>query len=336
VLEFFAVLSLIIATASALFLVTLVARRVLLERHERLRAERVLSLRPVALALLAGDQAEVPALPGGDERVFAALLGRYGRAVRGAPRERIAAYFESTGAVDRELGRLESTRDWRRASAAFTLGDMGSSRAVPAHVRALGDREPEVRVAAARSLGRLAAVEAVRPLAETLVAGSLPRTLSGQALLEIGPAGLPSLVGLFAHEEPEVRAGAVELVGLLGSATEAAPVLARLRDASAAVRAAAAGALGRLGAADAADALRGALDDRVPFVRAAAATALGRIRYPAAIPELLELAGSEEFEAANAAAHALAQMDPALVVRLGAQPGGSQHLQEAADLVALR
>jgi HEAT repeat protein len=335
VVELLAIASLVIAAASTVFLAALVTRRVLLERRERVRRTSAERLRPAALAVLEGEEVDLPELLPGEERVFAELLGRYARTVRGAPRERIAAWFEERGAVKRELRRLAIGRTPQRASSAFTLGDMGSQRAVGPLVRALRDREAEVRVAAARSLGRLGAVEAVAPLAETLVDGAVPRTLAGQALLEIGPAGLPSLSALMQHEEFAVRAVSTELVGLLGGASQGAAVLERLRDASAAVRASAAGALGRLGDRDAAEALREALDDRIPFVRAAAASALGRIGDRTAVPELLWQAGEDDFEPARAAADALAVLDPALLERVAARPGAGRHVQEAADVAAI-
>jgi HEAT repeat protein len=335
VVEALAYASVAIATAGALLLAALVGRRVFLERRERVRADVAERLRPAALALVDGDEIALPPLTAGEQRIFAELLGRYARALRGAPRERLARHFESTGGVRRELGTLSDRRAWRRAAAAFALGDMGSRRAVPALVRMLRDPEPEVRVAAARSLGRIGAVEAVQPLAETLVDRSVPATLAGHALLEIGDAGLPSLCALLGHEEPAVRAGATELVGLLGGAAEAPAVLARLRDASASVRAAAAAALGRLGSADAADGLREALDDRVPFVRAAAATALGRVGDRTAVPELLWLAAEDDFEPAQAAADALRRLDPELLVRVASRAGAGAHAREAADLAAI-
>jgi hypothetical protein len=335
VVELLAVASVVIAAAGAVFLAALVARRVFLERRERLRGGVAARLRPAAIALLEGEDAELPELTAAEQRVFAELLGHYARTLRGAPRARIARYFESTRGTTRELGALSSRQAWRRAAAAFALGDMGSRRAVPALVRRLRDPAPEVRTAAARSLGRLGAPEAVQPLAETLVDASVPATLAGQALLEIGDAGLPSLLALLGHEEYAVRAGATELVGLLGGAAESAAVLERLSDASAPVRASAASALGRLGSAEAAAGLRGALHDRVPFVRAAAATALGQLGDRTAVPELLWQAAEDDFGPAQAAADALRRLDPGLLARVAARPGAGAHVLEAADLAAL-
>src|SRR5262249_36260574 len=142
--------------------------------------------------------------------------------------------------------------------------------------RALGDRARDVRMAAARSLGRLGDVEAIEPLIAATVARRIPRDVAALALLDIGSTGVPPLLELTAHDDPRVRSTAVDLVALLGDAGDAKPVLDHLRDPAAAVRAVSADALGRLGAGEARDALVRALDDRVPVVRAAAAQALGK------------------------------------------------------------
>jgi HEAT repeat protein len=101
------------------------------------------------------------------------------------------------------------------------------------------------------------------------------------------------------------------------------------------VRAATATALGRLGASEARDALVSALDDRVPEVRTAAARALGQVGGRTARQALIPVARTDFFEPARAAAEALGQIDPALVMRLAAEPDAGPHLCEAADRVAL-
>jgi HEAT repeat protein len=320
--------------AAMLFLLVLVARRSWLAYQGRRRAAAVVALRPAAIELVE-NVADPPALRGYEAEVFAELLGGYALAVRGAPRERIAAYFERTGAVDEQLRLLRSRHAWRRATAAFTLGDMGSTRAVAALLHALEDKRRAVRAAAARSLGRLGAEEAIEPLVTAGVDGRLPRDVAWLALFDVGSAALPQLRELSEHDEPLVRAAAVELIGFLGDAREADLVAPRLRDASADVRAAASRALGRLGAATARDGLVDALDDRVPTVRVAAAGALGQIGGRRALDALLRVARIDDFEPAAAAAQAAARIDPALVVQVADEPGAGPYLREAADLAAL-
>ncbi|MDM7830599.1 HEAT repeat domain-containing protein [Cellulomonas edaphi] len=325
----------VLALLGAVGVLAALAHRRRLARREARRREIATRLRAVAIDLVDGEVTPVPRLSAPEALVFADLLVRYARGLRGQAHERIAAYFEDTGAVDREVRHLGSRRERVRVEAAFGLGDMGSARAVPALLAALEDRSVDVRAAATRSLGRIGATEAVEPVIAASVAQRLPRAVAGAALLEIGSPAVGQLLVLLGHEDPHVRADAAELVGLLGAANDADALPTRLRDASPDVRAASAVALGRLGSADARDQLVATLSDRVPFVRASAARALGQIGGRTATAALLDVARRDEFDPAAEAARALARIDPALVITVAAQSDASQHLVEAADRLLL-
>ena len=326
----------VLGAGAALFVAVLAVRRFQLARAETRSLEAEGQLRPLALGLIEGEAESAELLDERDAEILATLLGRYARQLSGTAREHVAAFFERRGHVDRELALLQSRRPWRRATAAYVLGDMGSETAIPALVAALKDERREVRSAAARSLGRLQAVAAVEPLVYALVGRGIPQAVVGQALLAIGPDALRSLRELEARAEAEVRAFAVELVGLLGDASDGSLLVERLRDSSADVRAAAARALGRLGARAAAEQLRSALADRIPAVRVWAASALGVIGDRDAVEPLRAQAGEAHFEAARAAAQALARIDPEEVRQAALAPDASPHLLEAADLAAVR
>lgn len=328
--------SLALAGAAAVAVCVLAVRRMLLVRRERLRHQTEIRLRPVALTLLEGDTTDARGLSEQDVLVLADLLGRFGRLVKGVESEQIASFFEQHGWLDRELRAARSRRAWRRATAAFALGDIGSRRAIPALLSLLGDHDREVRAAAARSLGRLAASEAVEPIVYALAEARLPRSVAGEALLAIGPEALERLRALVATPEADARAFAVELLGILGDASDDAAVVERLRDTSAEVRARAARALGRLGAEEATAELARALDDRIFFVRVAAANALASVGDRDVVPRLLAAAGEEEFETAHAAAQAVACLDPAALHRAAAEPDAATHILEAADVLAVR
>ena len=213
---------------------------------------------------------------------------------------------------------------------------MASRAAVTPLVAALGDPAREVRAAAARSLRRLGVAEAVEPLVYALAERRVPRAVGGQALLAVGPGALPALRELETRADPDVRVLAVELVGLLGDASDAPLLAGRLDDSWAEVRAKAGRALGRVGADDAAAELRATLDDRIPFVRVNAATALGMIGDRHAVPALLAEARSRHFDAARAAAAALARIDPDAACAAAAEDGSTIHLREACDLLSVR
>lgn len=321
--------------ALGLLLVALLAvRRLHLARRERAERHAEERVRPLALALVDGAEPEARPLAPLEEAALAALLARYSRWLTGSSRRHIAAFSERTGAVERRLRELGARPAWRRATAAFALGDMASPAAVAPLLAVLErDVAREVRSAAARSLGLLGAVEAVEPLVVALAARRVPRAVAAQALLAIGTDALPPLRELGRRPDPEVRAWAVELVGLLGSAADGPDLAERLADTSAEVRAKAARALGRLGASVEAQAVCRLLDDRIPFVRAAAAGALGAIGDRATTEPLLRVAREDVYEPAHAAARALARIDPAAV---RAAAGDGPHLAEAADLLEAR
>ena len=322
--------------AGTLFVCLLAVRRFALARDERRLRAAEARLQPLALALASGERETVATLGDEDAEVIAGLLARYARQVSGSARTDIAAFFEGRGLVEREIGRLRDRRTWRRAHAAYVLGDMSSELAQAPLLAALDDPMREVRAAAARSLGRLECVRAVEPLVDALVSGRVPRAVAGQALLAIGPASRERLRGLVSRREAEVRAVAIELLGLLGDASDAPLVAAHLRDSAAEVRAKATRALGRLGAEEAAGDLRTALGDRVPFVRATAAIALGMIADRNAGPALLAQARDDQFEPAQAAARALGRVDPALLWDSARRLGQGPHVAEAADVTAVR
>jgi HEAT repeat protein len=322
---------------SVLALVTmlvLIARRFVLSRAQRRREEQERALRPLALALVDGDDPDVE-VDAAQERALASILARYARKLRGEGRAEITQFFEERGGVDRELRRLRSRRGSHRAAAAFALGDMGSPRAAEPLIAALDDRVRDVRSSAARSLGMLEAQEAVPRLVRSLAGREVPRAIAGGALLAIGSSAAPALRALLSAAEPEVRANAAELIGFTGDAGDADELAGALGDDAAEVRAAAARALGRLGARAAAADLREALGDPAPFVRTAAAHALGRIGDRDAFDALALVAQVDEYDPAQAAAQALAAVDPRRARDLGTTQDASAHLHEAAALSEL-
>jgi len=265
--------------------------------------------------------------------MLAEAIGRLSRNLSGDARERIGAFFAGSEAYEIEIEALRHRTAWRRATAAYRLGDMACPEATRAVLPLLEDRDADVRAAAARSLGRLGAAEAAEPLVRALGEQTVPRALAFRAVLDLGPAALPSLRNLARAEDPERRAAAVELLGWLGGAADDAILIAAVGDPSAEVRAKAAAALGRLASADGAEALTEALDDRIYFVRLHAARALGQVGEQAAVPRLLRQAREDRFEAARAAAQAVARVDPAALLEAADEPGAGPHLHEAADLL---
>jgi hypothetical protein len=327
----FAIAVLVLATLNAMLVAVLVYRRVRIAHKARRRARLQVQLKPVALAFVDGDRELPPDLTPAQQEVLTEVLGGYGRWLKGPATARIAAYFETHGGVRRELAVLASHRaGWRRAGAAYRLGDIGSASACPALIAALEDPDREVRTAAARSLGRLRSADAVDPLLAAVAARSVPTALAGWSLLQIGREALPRLRSALESENPIHRAGAVRMLGLIGDASDAEQVQARLRDSSALVRAAAARSLARLGGRRDIPQLLSALKDRIPAVRVAAAEALGRLREPV-LDSLVALVHEDGFEVSRAAAYAAASVDLEGAAQ-AARASHDVHLQEAVDI----
>jgi HEAT repeat protein len=327
--------ALALSALGVLSTLVLTMRRLTLARRERRRERLERELRPLALALVDGEEADAGRLDRAHALALAAILSRYSRKLRGEPVERIAEFFERGGGVQRELADLRSRRRLRRAAAAFTLGDMGSRQAIPALIGALDDRARDVRGAAVRSLGRLHAELAVPRLVRSLAGREVPRAVAGHALLEIGSGAAPHLRALAGPGDAAIRGTALELLGFTGDAGDGALLGDALADPAAEVRAAAARALGRLGARGGAERLRGALSDDVAFVRTAAAHALGEIADRDAFDALARQAREDAYDPAQAAARALAAIDPLRTARIAGEDGASVHVREAAALAEL-
>lgn len=336
-IEFLAATAVGLAATGALFVLVLVVRRFYIVRAERIARDAEQRVRPLALALAEGERVDLRPLSEQDAQALAALLVRLSQWLSGDARRHIAAFFERSGNFTHVIQGLSDSRAWRRATAAYLLGDMASSEAVSPLLEALDDADRDVRTAAARSLGRLGAVEASCSLVSALVERKVSRAVVGPALLSIGPSALPALRAFAAHTEADVRAFTVELIGFLGGTSDEPLLLEQLRDESAEVRAKACRSLGRLAAERANAELQRALSDPIAFVRVNAATALGAVGDPSTVPALLARARDDaSFDAARAAARAAARLDARAVLEASQRGDGGPHLDEAADLIEVK
>ena len=225
-----------------------------------------------------------------DERSVEELVGGLLPKLRGEDRRTLARDLERTGAL--RAGPtphvLTATTGARRA--ATLVGAAQWRRALPELVWLLRDADVEVRGVAARAIGRMGAAEAVPYLLGALEAPrrSISTSVVGIALLHLGPASAPALVGGLGAAPAATRSLVAEILGLMG-AQDAVDHLCRqlIGDSETEPRTAAAHALGRIGSPDAFDGLVAALSrQEAPALRIAAALALGRIGDPAAVDEL--------------------------------------------------
>jgi len=171
-------------------------------------------------------------------------------------------------AVKSHLAGLRST-DWcerfisaERLAARAKAWAVWADRVVPALLKALGDRDPAVRKAAARALARggkpaaaaiLAAIKHPQQRIRWRVAWVLGKIRHRPAV--------PALVAALGDEKPSVRRAAAGSLGWIGDRRAVAPLIQRLRDPVDDVRAAAATALSALKGRRAFKALEGAVKD---------------------------------------------------------------------------
>ena len=120
-----------------------------------------------------------------------------------------------------------------RFYAAYALGALGDSRAVPLLIQGLGDHNPYVRVSAAGALGQMHVRAAVPPLIHTLQQDKrvLVRWTAAQALgnLRDGRA-LPALIKALKDKDEDVREQSAKALGKIGDRAAVPALIATFHD----------------------------------------------------------------------------------------------------------
>jgi hypothetical protein len=278
----------------------------------RRRTEAV--VRPIILRALdeSAGGTTPPRLSRSAGRLLDSMAATMVTRVRGADREALVALLMRRGTIGAALWASRSRRAVKRLRAVELLGAVGVADGVPALIARLGDRNPDVRRAAVRAVGRTGAVEAVPHLLE--LAGRADCGVSQHsvtlALLRLGPAAAPALTTALAAQDGGYRArtAAARVLGWLGHLGAVEALCATLEGQAREVQLAALDALGRIGSPAAAATLAARLEPCHPAeVRVVAARALGRLGDPSASAVLGSLLG-QEHDVARAAATALAQL----------------------------
>ena len=198
------VLAVLVAIVCMLVMLTTSARYVR-TRRERRRAERIALARPIVYALVDGDMtdAEQSALKTIDTMVLAMLPQ-----LRGADRESLRTYLAGRGVLAKARRMLGSRRAVRRAESAELLGGAGDQDAGDGLRELLADRDPRVRICAARAIGRLGDAHSTTELLSAFRATSrpIPRGLAGMAILRMGAPAAPYLRDGLASPDEQTRA----------------------------------------------------------------------------------------------------------------------------------
>jgi HEAT repeat protein len=342
--------SAILVTGSAvLLLVVIVLRRVTRIARERAAAHRAGWLRPLLHSLVADDEP--------DPRTQAALVrldARRWHAIEptvvslldkltGVAKERLVRLIYQRGALDRALADTHARTPVRRCQAAELLGAAGYDRASGRLAAMLGDPDDEVRLVAARALGRLGDPSNAPALLACLLSDRhVPADVVAASLVQLGPGASPALIAALTDGEARIRSVAAQILGLAGALAGAEALMAAVEhDRSQPVQVQAARALGRIGTPRALPALLSAAGGgRSAALRAAAAQALGELGSAEAVPLLSRIVAIDEHQVASSAATALTMLaEPGRrALRAAGRSGGiaAAHAKEALSTEALR
>ncbi len=226
--------------------------------------------------------------------------------------------LEARGLIAKTLRKAKSRFKWTRAHALRVLGEIRVPASVPVVLKALEDRDPDVRNVAARALGSMKLQATDEALVELL--GRHDQSVSARIAamcIEIGPRTAPLLVRTLGEGSPKARFWAARILGEIKDGPAAPALGAALQDPEPDVRSAAARALGTIADSSTAPLLEAALRDPIWYVRAHAAEALGRIGAPAMASPLAEALSDRSWWVRKNAMDALARLGeparPALV-----------------------
>lgn len=225
-----------------------------------------------------------------------------------------------------------------RAAAAEALGILRDAKAIPSLTEMLRDENALVRSRAAEASGRMGepAVDALLQMAI-----SSPHEIRASAIDALGLTGsvraIDRIIEALKDSSPIVRTAAVRALGESRSQRAVEPLMAIVRDESSAMRSQASAALAGMGDV-ALPGLIAALRDAHPSVRSLAAEALGEIGSREAVAALIELVKTDQSGARLEALDALGRIgDPAAVdVALSSLRNGSVALRKKAAGVLAR
>lgn len=260
------------------------------------------------------------------QRAFLDALIDVRNTVVGPEIQRVMSVVDRHGVVDRLGSALRSrgprVRRLRAAVALAELGDESSAQLLMHHV---DDADPEVRVQAARGLGRMQWTPAIDSIVERLgMEEPWVRSRFADTLVGFGAkATWPLAVYIKVNHRHEIAGSvaAIQALAAVGDEEAVVPILHVLDDApDAEVAINAIEALGALGGSIVAEPLRAAANGDDWRIRAKAVTALGEIGDTEALPILADRLTDQNFWVRRNSASALAHV-----------PGGTEELLAALD-----
>src|SRR5215469_4088926 len=278
--------------ADALLLGFIFIRRTYRKRFFAKRDRRVFELRQQWDALISGtmsyDRWREKSF---DRRIVEAMVLDAFEAAGPEESARLLKFMRVSGLIEKRIFEAQHLKGWRRMRALVALGRTRAPEGVPALAEALRDRNPEIRLAALRGLGRTACPQAAEEiLAWVGEAGlTVPALPLQSALIQCCAERPQLLLPLVKQAEGQLREVLGRVLGEVATPALGLDLLQFVGDEREELRAAAARAMSHTPDAGVAfDALSELAEDRTWFVRLRAIIGIGNLADPRAIPTLLK------------------------------------------------
>jgi HEAT repeat protein len=290
--------TLVVAAGVAIILLTLtigaiVVGRVLRQHNERRDAARRELVAPLVLAWTESES-EVVSLPTkrADREAATDFAIELVPKLRGADRDAIVGVLMRLGVATRARHDAQSRFATRRLRGACALDVLAQHADADVFASLLVDRNQQIRIVAARAVGRIGLSDAVPLLMKGVSDRTLPANTVSMAIVRIGPTAATLLLPSMRSHDPLTRSIAAELLGYLDATSACRRLIEALGDTDVSVATAAATALGRLQLTESEMALRHRLaaeyatDHPDLALCMALVAALGRVGDRRAIPIL--------------------------------------------------
>ena len=198
-----------------------------------------------------------------------------------------------------------------RENALSSFRKIGDEKAVELIIRALRDKDSDVRSAAIWALGEMGDLRAVEPIIQCLK--DKDKDVREEAVLVLGnmkdAKAVEPLIQALDDEETEVRSTAAETLGEIGDVRAVEPLIQAINDSDRVLRWKAAYSLGAIGDVRAVEPLIGVLKDKDEDLRKAAASALGRIGDMKATEPLIQALRDENEDVRDDAVRSLGKLE---------------------------
>ncbi|MFB3924118.1 MAG: HEAT repeat domain-containing protein [Terriglobia bacterium] len=299
-------LSTIAATVAAFFLIHIQYRRQLARQARRvvLAAQLVPGAAPQALRALWSK------CNNANREIVGEILINRCRLAEGEDRRAAEQFLIETGTYERWLRETRRGSMGRRIEAVRRLGYIREPRGVEALEAASGDKNFELKLTSALSLGRLKDPRGLPALIRMAQdpRNNVPDLTLTAALAACANGHSDVITGLLRAPQGRTRMIAAWTLSEIADTASLPALSAAIRDPDPEVRAKVARALARIPGEEALDSLADLASDPVPFVRVRALDALGRNGSPTAEPILLRGLDDPQAEVRHRSAASLRQI----------------------------